>query len=150
MTAAMSVVPTGGWLVGLVLYVAASIGFATGNSLYDSLLPSISTPDDVDEISATGFGLGYLGGALLFAFNVWMISDPGAFSLPDATVAVRIGFLSVAVWWGAYSVCPSSYGSTSPIRLAASRPAHHGSRPVSCGSHKLPVNCASIEDWSSS
>jgi UMF1 family MFS transporter len=119
MTAAMGVVAQGQWLIGLILYVAASVGYAAGNSLYDSLLPSISSHSDVDQISASGFGLGYLGGALLFAFNVWMISAPETFGLQDAAAAVRVGFFTVALWWAIFSL---------PVLLWVDEPASDGSQ----------------------
>lgn len=104
MTGAMYLVAQGQWLLGLSCYVAASIGFAAGNSLYDSLLTDVSSEQFYDRVSAYGFALGYLGGALLFTFNIWMITSPATFGLADETEAVRAAFLSVAVWWGLFSL----------------------------------------------
>ncbi|MGD2272979.1 MAG: MFS transporter, partial [Desulfobacterales bacterium] len=53
--------------------------------------------------SSLGFSLGYLGGGLLFLFNVVMTLMPQTFGLPDAAAAVRLAFVSVAVWWGAFT-----------------------------------------------
>jgi len=48
--------------------------------------------------------LGYLGGGLLFLLTVLMTLWPQKFGLADAAVAVRCAFLSVALWWGLFSI----------------------------------------------
>ena len=40
-------------------------------------------------MSALGYALGYIGGGLLFAFNVWMVLRPATFGLADSSEAVR-------------------------------------------------------------
>ena len=47
--------------------------------------------------------MGYLGGGLLFLINVLMTLMPQKFGLPDAAAAVRVSFLSVALWWGLFT-----------------------------------------------
>jgi UMF1 family MFS transporter len=71
---------------------------------YDSLLVDVSTPETSDRVSARGFALGYLGGGVLFALNVFMAQKPAWFGLPDATAAARVSFLTVAVWWAVFSI----------------------------------------------
>jgi UMF1 family MFS transporter len=58
----------------------------------------------MDSVSALGFSLGYLGGGILFAANVWMVLRPETFGFAGATEAVRFSFLSVSVWWAVFSI----------------------------------------------
>jgi len=58
----------------------------------------------VDFVSAMGFAFGYLGGGLLFAFNVAMVTSPHSFGLHSADQAVRLSFVAVAVWWAVFSI----------------------------------------------
>jgi len=104
MTGSLFFVAQGHWFMGLLCYVGASIGFAGGNTFYDSLLVDVSEPRHFDEVSAYGFGLGYIGGALLFAFNVMLVSNPAWFGLESAFAAIRVAFLLVAVWWAVFSL----------------------------------------------
>jgi UMF1 family MFS transporter len=106
------------------MYVAASMGFWGGMIFYDSLLLDVSKPQHFDLVSGFGYGMGYLGGGLLFAVNVWMTLQPTFFGLPDAATAVRVSFLTVAVWWSLFSL-PILLGvhekrliSTLPLRQA--------------------------------
>ena len=50
------------------------------------------------------YGLGYLGGGLLFLINVLMYLYPDWFGISDAATAVRISFVTVAVWWAIFTV----------------------------------------------
>ncbi len=104
MTGALYFVAQGQWFIAVALYVFASIGFAGSNSLYDSLLGAVSAEQDFDRVSALGFALGYLGGALLFTVNVLMVANPGWFGLASDLEAVRLAFLLVAIWWAVFSI----------------------------------------------
>jgi MFS transporter, UMF1 family len=103
-TGGLSLVPHGGWGLALLLYVIATLGFAGGNLFYDSLLVNVAGKEKMDVVSALGFSLGYLGGGILFALNVWMTLRPESFGLADGGDAVRISFLSVALWWALFSI----------------------------------------------
>lgn len=104
MTGALYFVSKGDWPLAIAMYVLASIGFSGGNVFYDALMLDVTVPERYDRVSAFGFSMGYLGGGLLFAVNVAMTLKPALFGLADAAVAVRISFLSVAVWWAVFSI----------------------------------------------
>lgn len=104
MTGALYFVAQGAWVAAVLIYVLAIIGFSGGNVFYDSLLVSVAPPEKKDLVSAFGFSLGYLGGGILFAVNVFMTLKPGLFGLASVSEAVRVAFLSVAVWWAVFSV----------------------------------------------
>jgi UMF1 family MFS transporter len=82
----------------------ATMGFSGGNVFYDSLLVSVAPESKFDFVSALGFSLGYLGGGLLFGFNVWMVLHPHDFGFADASAAVRLAFLMVGIWWALFTV----------------------------------------------
>jgi UMF1 family MFS transporter len=104
MTGGLFFVTKGAWEVAVLLYVFAIFGFSWGNISYDSLLVSVVSSDKRDMVSALGFGLGYLGGGLLFSFNVFMTLYPSFFFLDHTAQAVRLSFISVAIWWGVFSI----------------------------------------------
>ncbi|MFV1977523.1 MAG: MFS transporter [Candidatus Scalindua sp.] len=104
MTSSLYMVSEGNWPTAVMLYVLASIGFMGGNIFYDSLIIGVASGKKLDFVSALGFSLGYLGGGLLFAVNVWMTLSPETFGFANAGEAVRISFLTVGVWWAVFSV----------------------------------------------
>ncbi len=97
-------VAQGQWAVALVLYVFGVLGFSGSLIGYDALLPQVAARDRFESLSSLGFGLGYLGGGLLFALNVAMVLSPGTFGLSDPAEAVRWSFLLVALWWLVFSL----------------------------------------------
>ncbi len=103
-TAALFLVGQGRWAVAVLVYAAGTIGFAGANIFYDSLLPSVAPPGRIDRVSSLGYALGYLGGGLLFLINVLMTLMPERFGLADAGQAVRWAFVSVALWWGGFTL----------------------------------------------
>jgi UMF1 family MFS transporter len=104
MTGSLFFVTQGHWQLAALIYVLGIIGFSGGNVFYDSLLVSVAPKRREDMVSALGFALGYLGGGLLFAFNVIMTLKPTWFGLDDVGEAVRLSFLSVAIWWAVFSL----------------------------------------------
>lgn len=92
------------WVAALLLFALGNAGVTASFIFYDSLLPHIATPREIDRVSAGGFALGYLGSGLLLALNLAWIQYPEAFGLPDAETATRLSFLSVALWWGLFSL----------------------------------------------
>jgi MFS transporter, UMF1 family len=102
-TGTLGLVPHGDWGLALLFYVIATLGFAGGNLFYDSLLVNVAGKEKMDFVSALGFSLGYLGGGILFSLNVWMTLRPESFGLAGSE-AVRISFLSVALWWALFSI----------------------------------------------
>ncbi len=104
MTAGLFLVEQGDWAMAIFIYVMGIIGFSGANIFYDALLPSVAGEDEIDRVSGLGFGMGYLGGGLLFAVNVAMTLMPDTFGLAGAGEAVRYSFISVAIWWGAFTL----------------------------------------------
>ncbi|MDP6456930.1 MAG: MFS transporter [Candidatus Marinimicrobia bacterium] len=104
MTAALFLVEKGAWAWAIFIYAMGTVGFAGANVFYDSLLPTVAGKDRIDSVSGLGFGMGYLGGGLLFALNVAMVQFPHIFGIADAGLAVKYSFLSVAIWWGLFTL----------------------------------------------
>jgi MFS transporter, UMF1 family len=103
-TAGLYFVGQGEWVWAALLFALASMGFWGGIIFYDSLLMDVAPPDRLDTVSGLGYSIGYLGGGVLLAINVWMTLDPALFGLVDAAHAVRVSFLSVAVWWALFAL----------------------------------------------
>jgi UMF1 family MFS transporter len=103
-TLLMATIDRGGWIYAALLFVVANIGVAASQVFYDSLLPHIAAPDELDRVSTSGFALGFLGGGLLLLVNLAWILSPATFGLPDTVAAIKLSFASVAFWWLIFSI----------------------------------------------
>ncbi|WP_297441677.1 MFS transporter [Sulfurimonas sp.] len=104
MSASLSLVGEGNWELAAFIYALGNIGFMSSNIFYDGLLPFVSEDKSVDFISGLGFSLGYLGGGILFALNVFMVQEPSFFGFEDKVEAIKASFISVALWWALFSL----------------------------------------------
>jgi len=121
------------------LFMVALIGVAGSFVFYEALLPHIARPGEIDRVSSAGYAVGYIGGGLLLALNLAWILKPAWFGLPSgpdlaeaqATLPVRLAFVSVAVWWLIFSLPlfrrvpeppprlePDEHPGAGPIRMA--------------------------------
>jgi MFS transporter, UMF1 family len=95
-----------------ILFTLSLVGVAGSYVFYEALLPHIARRNEIDRVSAAGYALGYVGGGILLALNLAWIQRPDWFGLPSgpggtesqATLPVRLAFLSVAVWWVIFSL----------------------------------------------
>lgn len=104
-TAMLAVVPFDSWLALLILYTITSIGFAGANVFYDAFLVDVTDEKKMDDLSARGFGWGYIGSAIPFLVCIVIILCSQMEILPlSVTAASQISFLITAVWWGIFSI----------------------------------------------
>jgi MFS transporter, UMF1 family len=103
-TLLMATVGRGDWLYALALFVVGNIGVASTLVFYDSLLPHIAEPDELDRVSTAGFAIGFIGGGVLLLINLAWILRPSLFGLPDAVAGLKLSLASVGVWWLVFSI----------------------------------------------
>ncbi|MDH3321449.1 MAG: MFS transporter [Flavobacteriaceae bacterium] len=85
--------------VGIIFSMFASIGFWGSLVFYNAYLPEVAFNDQQDEVSAKGFIYGYIGSVILLMFNLSMVMKPELFHITDPSLAPRISFLTVGIWW---------------------------------------------------
>ena len=98
-TLVLAFLPEGAWFWALACFGIGSVGYYGANVFYDSLLVDVTTEKTYNFISSLGYALGYVGGALLLAINVWMMTSPETFGLADQVAAVKASFITVGIWW---------------------------------------------------
>src|SRR5260221_1820404 len=103
-TFVLALLPPGSWAPLLIAFGLTFIVYATANAIYDSLLPGVADADEMDRVSARGFAWGYVGGGILLAVNLAMVTMPARFGLHDAATATRAVFATVGAWWLAFSI----------------------------------------------
>lgn len=93
------------YMLGGGLFVLANLSYGASIVFYNSFLPDISTPEDRDRVSSVGWAIGYLGGGLLLAVNLFLFSKAESFGLTSGE-AVRISLASSGAWWAVFTLIP--------------------------------------------
>ena len=122
-TAMMAGITRGAWEYAAAVFVVGNIAIAASLVFYDSLLPHIASHDELDRVSTAGYAMGYVGGGVLLVINLVWILSPQAFGLPDAVAAIKLSFVSVAVWWLLFSI-PLFLRVKEPRAIARDADAH--------------------------
>ena len=109
----MFILTTGMWQLGLILYFLSQVAMNFCLGFNSSLLQHVARADDMNRVSSLGYAMGYVGGGVLLALNtaLYLFSDKLGI---DGSLAIRIAFLSVGIWWVLFSV---------PVMLNISEPA---------------------------
>ncbi|MDW8465308.1 MAG: MFS transporter [Chloroherpetonaceae bacterium] len=89
------------WL-GAGLYIVANFAFGASIVFYNAYLPDIASPAQRDQVSAYGWGLGYLGGGVLLLLNLLLFTFRDALGL-STDWAVRLSLASAGLWWLAFA-----------------------------------------------
>jgi len=85
--------------VALLCTIFASIGFWGSIVFYNAYLPEVAFPEQQDKVSAKGFMYGYFGSVVLLVFSLVLVQKPDWFGITDPTLAPRITFVLVGLWW---------------------------------------------------
>ena len=81
------------------------MSFGASVVFYNAFLPDIAAVGDRDAVSSRGWALGYLGGGLLLALDLWLFSAAPRLGW-DPVQVVRINLASAGVWWAAFTLIP--------------------------------------------
>jgi len=134
-TGGMYFIERGEWRLALILFLFANTGVTASIVFYESLLPHIARQDEVDRVSTAGYAMGYLGSSLLMVLNIAWIQKPALFGISSPEMAIRLTFLSSALWWLVFTIPLLRRVPEPPLRLEADeRP---GLNPVAVGFRRL-------------
>jgi UMF1 family MFS transporter len=102
---AMFLVSGDNWTLGVLLLIFANLCLGSSLVIYDSLLCRIARPDERDRVSSRGWAWGYLGGGLLLALNLGLLTLDQQLGISQG-LAVRISLLSAGLWWAGFTIIP--------------------------------------------
>lgn len=94
--AALSV--PGSWLVFLVVFVIAKVGYNASLIFYDSMLVDVTTPERMDKVSSNGYAWGYIGSCVPFILSLVFVLMYESFGMTMNT-AMMLAFFINASWW---------------------------------------------------
>ncbi len=104
-TASLAFIPSNQWLLLLICYTITAVGFAGANVFYDAFLVDVTTEERMNQVSARGFGIGYIGSTIPFIISIAIIMLAQQKIIPlSTTMASQLAFLLTALWWGLFTI----------------------------------------------
>ena len=91
------------WLFFLGIFILAKVGFHSSIVFYDSMLPEITTPERMDNISSMGYAWGYIGSVIPFVACLVLVLFCDSFGLTMGGAMVA-AFLITAGWWAVLTI----------------------------------------------
>lgn len=86
------------WLIFLVIFVIAKIGYSGSLIFYDSMLSDVTTEERMDEVSSRGYAWGYIGSCVPFIASLVIVLGSGTVGI-SMEMAMGIAFFITAAWW---------------------------------------------------
>lgn len=86
------------WLIFLLIYIIAKVGFSGSLIFYDSMLGDITIEERVDNVSSQGYAWGYIGSCVPFVACLGIVLGAERIGI-STEMAMMISFAIVAVWW---------------------------------------------------
>ncbi|KGX85300.1 MFS transporter [Pontibacillus litoralis] len=97
-------VDSGEYFFASLIVILGTVGFSGANVFYDAFLPEVAKGSNIDRVSSMGYALGYFGGGILLAINLFMIQNPSWFGLASETAGTKLAFVTVSIWWFVFSI----------------------------------------------
>ena len=91
------------YLIGGLLLIVANFAFGVTIVLYNAFLNDITAGEERNSVSSQGYAVGYLGGGLLLAANLALLTGSDRLGISTG-MAVRLSLLSAGVWWGGFAL----------------------------------------------
>ena len=91
------------WLFFLGIFILAKVGFHSSIVFYDSMLPEITTPDRMDNVSSMGYAFGYIGSVIPFVACLVLVLFCDSFGMTMGG-AMMAAFLITAGWWAVLTI----------------------------------------------
>jgi UMF1 family MFS transporter len=104
-TTAFYLVDADRYLLGVGLFLLASLAFSCSIVVYNAFLPEIAPASERHHVSSVGWAIGYLGGGLLLAANLVLVAQAERLGLTTGQ-AVRISLASAGLWWALFTLVP--------------------------------------------
>ena len=86
------------WIVFLVVFVIAKVGYNASLIFYDSMLVDVTTPERMDKVSSHGYAWGYIGSCIPFIISLVFVLMYESIGITMNT-AMMLAFLLNAAWW---------------------------------------------------
>ena len=92
------------WLF-VAMFLVANLNYELVQSFYNAFLPEVADDRRMSEVSAWGYGTGYVGGGLMLVIALVVIKFGESWGLPSENYFLpRLCLLIMGLWWALFSL----------------------------------------------
>lgn len=89
----------------VAMFLIANLNYELVQSFYNAFLPEIADDRKMSEVSAWGYGAGYVGGGLMLVIALVLVTFGESWGLPTENQFLpRLCLLVMGVWWAVFSL----------------------------------------------
>ncbi|MDD3278278.1 MAG: MFS transporter [Lachnospiraceae bacterium] len=86
------------WLVFLIVFIIAKVGYNGSLIFYDSMLVDVTTEERMDRVSSAGYAWGYIGSCIPFLLSLVFVLGYDKMGI-SFEAGIVIAFFIVTAWW---------------------------------------------------
>lgn len=86
------------WIIFLIIFVIAKVGYSVSLIFYDSMLIDITEDSRMDKVSSAGFAWGYIGSCIPFLISLVLVLAYESIGI-TFELAILLSFIINGVWW---------------------------------------------------
>ncbi|HEX3727669.1 MAG TPA: MFS transporter [Pirellulales bacterium] len=89
----------------VAMFLIANLNYELVQSFYNAFLPEVADDRRMSEVSAWGYGAGYVGGGLMLVVAILLLKYGESWGLPaDNYFLPRLCLLVMGLWWAVFSL----------------------------------------------
>jgi len=89
----------------VVMFLIANLNYELVQSFYNAFLPEIADDRKMSEVSAWGYGTGYVGGGLMLVVALLIVKFGESWGLPSENYFLpRLCLLVMGIWWAVFAL----------------------------------------------
>jgi UMF1 family MFS transporter len=100
----LSLMPPSFYVPVVLLFFWMSLMLELSLTVYNGFLPEIAAEDEMNRVSAWGYGFGYVGGGIALALAMLLMKYGVFLGLASLESQLRCGLLIMGLWWGLFTV----------------------------------------------
>lgn len=100
----LGIVPPRMYVLVVILFVFANLMLELSLGFYNGFLPEIVDEEQMNSVSAWGYGLGYLGGGIALAIAMAILAFGDQIGLESMTGRLQWSLILMGSWWGMFSL----------------------------------------------
>ena len=100
----LSLLPSSYFILVVLLFFWMSLMLELSLTVYNGFLPEIADENEMNRVSAWGYGCGYVGGGIALLLAMLLMKFGSYLGLASLESQLRCGLFIMGLWWGLFTL----------------------------------------------